>query len=103
VTNMYSILVAFVEKSDLQRKRKKEQNRSMFLWHMTPLTTRSKMWVRGCWLVGFAGSNSFGGMNVSFLRLLCFVRKISLRRADHSSRGVLTSVLCLNVIVKPRQ
>jgi hypothetical protein len=25
------------------------------------------------------------------------------RRADHSSRGVLPSVVCLSVIVKPRQ
>jgi hypothetical protein len=58
--------------------------------------------LRDRWLVEFAGSNSAGGMDVSLLRLLCFVRKISLRRADHSSRGVLTSVLFLNVIVKPR-
>jgi hypothetical protein len=26
-----------------------------------------------------------------------------LRRPDHSSRGVLSSVVCLSVIVKPRQ
>ena len=26
---------------------------------------------------------------------------LSLRRSDHSSRGVLPSVLCLSVIVKP--
>jgi len=28
---------------------------------------------------------------------------MSLRRADHSSREVLLSVVCLSVIVKPRQ
>jgi hypothetical protein len=28
---------------------------------------------------------------------------MSLRRAGHSSRGVLPSVVCLSVIVKPRQ
>jgi hypothetical protein len=27
----------------------------------------------------------------------------ALRRADHSSRGVITSVLCLSAMVKPRQ
>ena len=76
----------------------------MFLWHMIPMTKRSKMWVCGRWLVGFAGSNSAGGTDgsISLLRVLCFVGKISLRQADHSSRGVQTSMLCLNVIVKPR-
>ena len=83
-------------------KKEKIKKRKIFLWTMIPLTTRSKTWIRGHWLVGFAGSNSAGGMNVSLLRLLYFFRKISLRRADHSSRGVLTSVLFLNVIVKPR-
>jgi hypothetical protein len=38
---------------------------SMFHWHMLAVTARSKMWVRGRWLVGFAGSNPIGGMNVS--------------------------------------
>ena len=36
--------------------------------------------------------------NVSVV--LCFVR--SLRQADHSSRGMLLSVVCLSVIVKLR-
>jgi hypothetical protein len=31
-----------------------------------------------------------------------FVVSWFLRRADHSSRGVLLNVLCLSVIVKPR-
>ena len=35
------------------------------------------------------------------LVVLCVVRLSSGRRADHSSRGVLLSVACLIVIVKP--
>ena len=35
-------------------------------------------------------------MDVCLLLGLCFVRKRSLRRADHSSRGVLSSVVCRN-------
>jgi hypothetical protein len=34
---------------------------------------------------------------------LCVARYRSQRRADHSPRGVLPSVVCLSVIVKPRQ
>jgi hypothetical protein len=34
--------------------------------------------------------------------VLCVVRYRSLCRADLSSRGVLPSVVCLSVIVKPR-
>jgi len=34
---------------------------------------------------------------------LCLVRYRSLRRADQSSGGVLQSVVCLSVIVTPRQ
>jgi hypothetical protein len=43
-------------------------------------------------------------MDVCLLWVLCVVRYRSLRRADHSSRGVLSSVVCLKcVIVKPRK
>jgi hypothetical protein len=35
--------------------------------------------------------------------VLCVVRQRSLGRVDHSSRGVLPSVVCLSLIVKPRQ
>ena len=35
--------------------------------------------------------------------MLFVVRHLSLRRVDLSSRGILPSVLCLSVIVKPRQ
>ena len=34
---------------------------------------------------------------------LCEVRQRALRRADHSSRWFLSSVVCLSVVVKPRQ
>jgi hypothetical protein len=37
------------------------------------------------------------------LWVLYVVRYRSLRRADHSSRGVLPSVVCLSVIAKPRK
>ena len=35
--------------------------------------------------------------------MLCVVWERSVRRADHSSRGVLPSVVCLNMILKPQQ
>ena len=51
---------------------------------------------------GFVGSNPTGGMNVYLLCLLFVVSQRSLRRADHSYRGVLLNVICLSVIVEPR-
>ena len=42
-------------------------------------------------LAGVAGSNPAGGMDVCVMSL-CAVRYRSLRRADHSSRGVLPTV-----------
>jgi len=42
-------------------------------------------------------------MDVCLLWVLCVVRQRSLRRSNHSSRVVLPSVVCLSVIVKPRQ
>jgi len=56
---------------------------------------------RGCRsLAGKAGSNPTAGMYVCLLCLLCVIRKRSLRRADHSSTGVLPSAVCRIVIVK---
>ena len=40
---------------------------------------------------------------MSVSSVLCVIRKRFLRRADHSSRGVLPSGVCLSAIVKPRQ
>jgi hypothetical protein len=64
------------------------------------VAVRSKAWVCGCSLTGIVGSNPAEGMDVCLLWVLCVVR--SLRRAGPSSRGVLPSVMCLSVMVKPR-
>jgi len=60
----------------------------------TPVAAWSKAWVCIHSFVGL-GLNPARGMDIYHLRLLCVVRQGSLRRADHSSRGVLLSVLCL--------
>jgi hypothetical protein len=64
---------------------------------------------------GIAGSNlqpiaywhcwfqSARGVDICLLWVLCVVTYKSLLRADHSSRGVLPNVVCLSVVVKPRQ
>jgi hypothetical protein len=57
-----------------------------------PETARSKAWIHGHTLAGVAGLNPAG---VCVLWVLCDVRQTSLRRADHSSREVLPSVVCL--------
>jgi hypothetical protein len=49
------------------------------------------------------GSNPTWGMDVCRLCVLCVVRLRWLRRADHSPRGVLPSVVYLSVIEKPWQ
>jgi len=67
-----------------------------------PVAARSKAWVCGCTLAEIAGSNPAGGMDACLLSELCVVRRRSLRRADHSSRGVLPSMVRLSLIVKPR-
>ena len=54
--------------------------------------------VCGLSLAGIAGSNPAGLMDVCLLEVLCVVRS-----TDHSSRGILQSVVCLNVIVKKRR
>jgi len=56
----------------------------------------SKAWLCARSIAGTVGSNPAGDMDV-----WCQVER-SLRRADHSSRAVLPSVVCLNVIAKPR-
>jgi hypothetical protein len=45
-------------------------------------------------LAGIAGSNPTRDVDICLLRALYVVRHKSLRRADHSSRGVLPSVVC---------
>ena len=44
-----------------------------------------------------------GGISICLLRVLCVVRQRSLRRTNHSSRGVLLSVVLLSVVVNTRQ
>ena len=65
-----------------------------------PVAARSKACVCGRLRAGIVGLNPAGGMYL--LCLVCVVRYRFLRPADHSSRGVLPSVMCLSVIVKPR-
>ena len=68
-----------------------------------PITAvaRSTVWVCGHSLAGIAGSNPAGNMDACLLWVLCDLRLRSLWRADHSSRGVLLSVVCLSVISQP--
>ena len=72
------------------------------VWVPVPVAAQSEAWVCGPSLAGIAGSKPDGDMDVCLLRVWCVVRYRSLRRADHSSRGVLSSVECLSVIVKLR-
>jgi hypothetical protein len=60
------------------------------------VAARTKTWVCGSPIAEIAGSNPTGGMDVCLLWVLCVVRQRSLRRAYHSSRGVLQSVVCVS-------
>jgi len=62
-----------------------------------------KVWVSSRSLPGIVDSNSAGGMDVCLLWGLNIVSKRSLGRADPSFRGILPNVVCLSVMVKPRQ
>jgi len=68
-----------------------------------PVAARFKARVYGRSLAGNAISNPAVGIVACLLRMLCVVRQRSLQRADHSSRGVLSSMVCLSVILKPQQ
>ena len=70
---------------------------------LIPVAARSTAWVCGRSLLGTAGSNPTWRMYVCLLWVLCVVRQKYLRQADHSPRGILPTVVCLRVIVKPRQ
>jgi hypothetical protein len=54
-----------------------------------------KAWVYGRLHAGIVGSNPATSMKVCLLSVLCGVKQNSLPRADHSSGGVLPSVVCL--------
>ena len=75
----------------------------MFILLLIPLAGQSKAWICGHLLAEIAGSNRNGIMDIFLMCLLCGVKLRSVRGADHSSRGVLPHVVCLNVIVKPRE
>jgi len=68
-----------------------------------PVAAPYMAWVFGCSLAGIASSNPAGVINACLLRMLWVVSLSSLRRADHPSRAVLLSVVCLSVIVRARQ
>jgi hypothetical protein len=69
-------------------------NEIFVLWnvpHRTDSAGRAKAWVCTRSIDGNAGSNAAGSMDVWLLCVLYTYR--SLRRADHSSRGVLPCVV----------
>ena len=65
------------------------------------VATRSTAWFCGRSLSGIAGSNPAVCMIVCLLWVLCVEMQRSLCRTDHSSRGVLPRVECLNATAKP--
>ena len=67
------------------------------------MTAQSKAWFCARSLARIGGSNPTGSMDVCLLWVLYVVRFMCLRRADHSTRGVLPSVVCLCVMEKLRQ
>jgi len=60
----------------------------------------SKTWVCGRSLAGIAGSNPAGVMDVCLCDYCVLLGRGIYEEADHPSRGVLPSVVCLRVIVK---
>ena len=75
-----------------------------FRWRKPiPVAARYMAWVFGCLLARNVGSNPTGVVDECLLRMLWVVRLSSLRRADHQSKAVLPSVMCLSVFVKARK
>ena len=69
---------------------------------LIPVAALFEAWVCGPSLAGIVGSIPMGGMDACLLWVLFIVTYRSLRRADHSSRGVLLSVVCnVSAISKP--
>jgi hypothetical protein len=69
---------------------------------LIPVAAQSKKWVCSLSLARIAVSTPTGGSDVFVLRVLYFIRYRSLGRVNHPSRGVLSTVVCLSRIVKPR-
>ena len=70
----------------------------MCVCQLIPVAARSKAQVCGSLLVRI-----HSGAWICLLWVLCVVGQKSLRRADHSSRRVLPSVVNLSLISKPQQ
>jgi hypothetical protein len=77
----------------------------VFIYYLDKLVDPSGRAVKGvvlrslaCWNCGFEPA---GDMYISLLCMLCVFRWRPLIRADHSPRGILPSVACCSVIVKP--
>ena len=66
------------------------------------MAAQTQAWACCHSLVGIAGSNPAGDMDVYLLLVLCVVKQRSLRLVDPPSRGVLPTAVCPSVIVKPR-
>ena len=69
--------------------------------HYLDSTSQSQAWICCGLLVWIAGSNPTGDMDVCLLWLLYVLGQMFLRRADHFSRGVLRTVVCLSETTKP--
>ena len=65
-----------------------------------PMDGRPVVWDCGRSLAGTAGSNFAESMDGCLLWVLCSIRYRILRRADHTFRGDLSSVVCLSMIEK---
>jgi hypothetical protein len=64
---------------------------------LVQVVARSKAWVCGRSAAEVEGSNPTGAWMSVCCEVLCVVWWRSLRRADHSSRGVLRKVVCRSV------
>ena len=67
-----------------------------------PAAKRFKAWVHVHSLAGIAGSNPARCTDVSHFIVVCCQVEVS-GQADHSSRGILMSVVCPSVTVKPHR
>jgi hypothetical protein len=65
-----------------------------------PCSLRVGLWLFTCWDWGF--ESCWGHGCLSLVGVVCVVRYRSLCWANHLYKGVLLSVVCLCMIVKPR-
>jgi len=67
-----------------------------------PVAARSKAWFCGRSPAGISGSNPAGATLCVSCEYCVLSGRGLLRRADHSSRGVVPFVVCLSVISNPQ-